>query len=477
LRIRFIPVAAALALILPAAIPGAFAAGAETTVTPAARTALGLTIYNDNLALVRDARRVSLKPGATAIRFEDVTNGINPSSVFIEQSPSGALTIREVNYDADTPNWDALLAKSVGKTVRIRSKRKNKNKAALTTAILLGVSGSQALVEMDGQARTVSKNRLIVDLPPGPRHLNPSLAILGDAPSLAEVELALTYMTSGLTWRADYAGRLNADETSLALTGFVTLSNATGAAFDNASVRVVAGAVNRSVAPIRARRQTELTTMKALGSSGPREASIADVHVISIGENLAIGPNQTKQFALFKTRSIPIKKEYRLENHGASYNRSYRAVVRDQPVIRLVFRNDAASGMGRVLPSGVMRIYATGDGAPLFLGETSMTHTPRDETVRLTTGRAFEINAKRRQTSYKRSGLPKGVFESGHEITIHNAKTKPVTVTVAEHIPGDWSILEESKPHEKPQSNQAIWKIDVPASGEVKLTYSVRVQF
>lgn len=485
MRIRFIPLAAVIALALPtamsasmsASMSSAFAAGAETTITPAARTALSLTIYNDNLALVRDARRVSLEPGAAAIRFEDVTNGINPTSVFIEQSPTGALNIREVNYNADTPNWDTLLTNSVGKSVRIRNIRKNKSKPPITTAILLGVSGGQALVEIDGQARSVSKNKLIVDLPPGPRHLSPSLAIFGDAPHGADVELALTYMTGGLSWRADYTGRLSADESLLALTGFITLSNATGAVFNNATVRVVAGVVNRSPAPIRPRRQAALATMETAVAPSVREASVADVHVISIGKNLAIGPNQTKQFALFKTRNIPITKEYRLANRGASYNRPYSAVVRDQPIIRLVFRNDAASGMGHVLPSGIMRIYATDAGAPLFVGETSMPHTPHDETVRLTTGRAFDINAKRRQTSYKRSGLPKGVFESGHEITIHNAKTKPVTVTVAEHIPGDWRILSESAPHEKRQSNQAIWKIDVPASGKVILTYNVRVQF
>lgn len=474
MRIFFILAVAAFALASPAA-DAASSEIAETIITPAARTALGLTIYNDNLALVRDARRISLQPGPNAIRFEGVTNGINPSSVFIEQSHPGALNIQEVNYDADTPNWDALLAKSAGKTVRIRSVRKNKNKEPLTTAILLGVSGSQALVEMNGQARTVSKNRLIVDLPPGPRHFSPSLAILGDAPTLAKADLALTYMTGGLTWRANYTGRLNGDETSLGLTGFVTLANSTGAAFDNATVRVVAGAVNRLAGPVRHR--AKLMASAALALSSPGEAAISDVHVISLGENLAIGPNQTKQFALFKTHDIPIKKEYRLENHGASYNRAYSAVVRDQPVIRLIFRNDAASGFGRVLPSGVMRIYAKGDGAPLFLGETSMPNTPRNETVRLTTGRAFEINAERRQTSYKRSGLPKGVFESGHEITIRNAKTEPVTVTVAEHIPGDWRIVTESQPHTKPQSNQAIWHVSIPASGEAKLTYGVRVQF
>lgn len=129
------------------------------------------------------------------------------------------------------------------------------------------------------------------------------------------------------------------------------------------------------------------------------------------------------------------------------------------------------------MPAGVLRLYAQETDTPLFLGETPLPHTPSGQTVRLTTGRAFEINAERRQIMYNRSGLPKGVIESGHEFIIRNAKTKAVTVTVNEHIPGDWRMLSESHTHKKSQSNLTVWRIDVPTAGEAKSTYSIRIQF
>ncbi len=129
------------------------------------------------------------------------------------------------------------------------------------------------------------------------------------------------------------------------------------------------------------------------------------------------------------------------------------------------------------MPPGVLRLYAQENDAPLFLGESSLPHTPSGETVRSTTGRAFGINAECGQIMYNRSGLPKGVIASRHEIIIRNAKTKAVTVTVSEHIPGDWRMLSESHTHKKLQSNLAVWRIDVPAAGEAKLTYSTGIQF
>jgi len=143
-------------------------------------------------------------------------------------------------------------------------------------------------------------------------------------------------MTHGLTWRADYAGRPNAAKTALGVTGFVTLTNSTGTTFDNAAVRVVAGNVNRLARPVA--RSAQVSSMKMGAATDRRETTISDAHVITLGKNLSLRPNQTKQFALFKAVDIPINKEYSLGNRSAAYNRAYRPVVRDQPIIRIVFK-------------------------------------------------------------------------------------------------------------------------------------------
>ncbi|MBL4720088.1 MAG: hypothetical protein JKY20_03005 [Alphaproteobacteria bacterium] len=361
--------------------------------------------------------------------------------------------------------------------MQIKSGRSSKGTEHPTEGILLDVSGSHVVVESDGQARNIPKNKIILSLPPGPRRLKPSLSIRGVAANATQTKLALTYMTGGLSWRSDFVGRLSPDETTLSLNAYVTLTNSTSAIFKNANVRVVAGVVNRTRRAQPRLARAESLAMKSFARNDIVETPVSDVHVIAIGDNLTIGPKQSKQIALFQAATIPVVKEYRLENNSASYNRAYPALLRDHPTIRYVFKNNAKSGLDRVLPSGVIRLYADSDGSPLFLGEAAMPHTARGETVRLATGRAFEISAERRQTHYKRSGLPKGIFESGHEIKIRNGKDKPVAVFLRERIPGEWRILSESQSHETPQSNIALWRVEVPAHGETTVTYSVRVQF
>jgi hypothetical protein len=453
------------------------ATAADLVISPSARMGLDLTIYNNNLALIRDTREIDFSKGPTTLQLPGVTEAINPSSVFFEQTPARALNILEVNFDAKTLSWDYLLRKAIGQTVRFKSKRRDDSTEHPSEGVLLDVSGSYALVESNGEARNLSKNKIILSMPPGPRQLKPSLSVRGVATSNAKTNFALTYMTGGLSWRSDYVGRLNMDETALQLSSYVTLNNTTSAGFEKARVRVVAGTVNQTRRAQPRRGRIEALASKAFSAQDVVETPVSDVHVISVGENLTLGPKQSKQIALFQADSIPVVKEYRLENNSASYNRAYPAPLRDNPTIRYIFKNDAKSELGRVLPAGVIRLYAQTRKAPVFVGETSLPHTARGETVRLATGRAFEITAERRQTHYRRSGLPKGVFESEHEIKIRNGKKKPVSVYVNERIPGEWRILSESQSHETPQSNIAVWRVDVPANGEASIRYSVRVQF
>ena len=92
-------------------------------------------------------------------------------------------------------------------------------------------------------------------------------------------------------------------------------------------------------------------------------------------------------------------------------------------------------------------------------------------------GLAADITSERRQTDFRRDGLPKNVVETAHRIVLRNAKDEPVTVDVVEQIPGDWRMLEESQPHRKRSAAQADWKITVPAGGQAELTYRVRTRF
>ena len=164
----------------------------ETVVTPTARTALGLTIYNDNLALVRESRTVPLHSGQNNLGFTDITNGVNSASVLIEQSPLQALGIHKIDYDEDTPNWNSMLLKSIGKTVRIRRMRQSTGKPTISSGTLLNVTGNRAVVEAHGDVRNVDKTVLLLDSESIPRQFRPPLAISGTAATAANSDMTLT---------------------------------------------------------------------------------------------------------------------------------------------------------------------------------------------------------------------------------------------------------------------------------------------
>ena len=164
----------------------------ETVVTPTARTALGLTIYNDNLALVRESRTVPLHSGQNNLGFTDITNGVNSASVLIEQSPLQALGIHKIDYDEDTPNWNSMLLKSIGETVRIRRMRQSTGKPTISSGTLLNVTGNRAVVEAHGDVRNVDKTVLLLDSESIPRQFRPPLAISGTAATAANSDMTLT---------------------------------------------------------------------------------------------------------------------------------------------------------------------------------------------------------------------------------------------------------------------------------------------
>jgi len=233
-----------------------------------------------------------------------------PPASLIEQSPLQALEIHEVNYDADTPNWNSMLLKSIGKTVRIRHVRQSTGEPIISSGTLLNVTDNRAVAEASGVVHNVDKTSLLLDPESTPRQFRPSLAISGTTVTAANSDITLTYMTRGLTWRAYYAGHLNEDEFALGINRFVNLTNSTGTTFDTAADRVVAGNVNRLTQPVA--RRAQVSSMKIDAATDRHKTKVSDVHVISLSKSLSLPPNRTKQFALFKAVDIPINNEYRL---------------------------------------------------------------------------------------------------------------------------------------------------------------------
>jgi hypothetical protein len=180
--------------------------------------------------------------------------------------------------------------------------------------------------------------------------------------------------------------------------------------------------------------------------------------------------------ALLAGDGIPVTKEYRLVNVGTAYNYRVGDLARVNPTVRIAFDNEEADHLGVPLPKGIIRVYKNDtSGQALFVGEDSVDHTPKGETVHLDLGQAFDVTAQPRQTEFEQ--LSDRVFEAAFEIEVKNAKKEAVTVTVAEQFPAEWRIVSESYPHEKVQAFQAEWRVPVPAEGSAVLAYRVRVTF
>jgi hypothetical protein len=303
------------------------------------------------------------------------------------------------------------------------------------------------------------------------------------SPHEREQKLELSYLTSGLSWRADYGANLAPDEKTLDLSGWVTLTNQSGAAYPEATLQLVAGDVHQAPA---ARQQPMALMALAPGVAGKAasmaEENLFEYHLYTLDRPTTLRENQTKQVALLTAQGVPVRKEYLLRGDTYYYQGQYQNLGDKRKVgVFVEFQNKEEARMGMPLPKGTVRVYKRdSEGRPQFVGEDSVDHTPRNETVRLKLGDAFDITAQRKQTDWK--SLPaapgaKRTYEAAFQIDLRNAKKEQVTVSILEPIAGDWEIIEKSQTFSKETSGLARFQVAVPAEGSATLTYRVRMHW
>jgi hypothetical protein len=300
-------------------------------------------------------------------------------------------------------------------------------------------------------------------------------------PTAGVQNLELSYLTGGLSWRADYVAELNVNDSLLDLNGWVTLNNQSGAAYPNAKLQLVAGDLNRVREEQPAPRAMMAMAAKADNAAEMQQESLFEYHLYTLQRPTTLAENQTKQVALMSAMRVPVKKEFLLQGADYYYSGQYGEIGQKLKVGVFVDFQNKGEGLGIPLPKGVIRVYKQdSQGNALFVGEDRIDHTPKNETVRLKLGDAFDVTADRKQTAFQKlagSGRYNYLFESAYEIVLKNAKAETVVVTVREPMPGDWVMLSESQPHIKAASGIAEWKVALPAEGQTTLTYRVRVRY
>jgi hypothetical protein len=340
----------------------------------------------------------------------------------------------------------------------------------------LSVAGGTVL-QVGDRIETNPPGRIVFAEVPSNLRARPTLVLQLESAAAGEQGVELSYLTGGLSWKADYVAELADDEMTIDLSGLVTLTNTSGTSYREAKLQLVAGDVNR-VHDVMATRMRSLGMMEDSVAAAPkmREESLFEYHLYTLERATTIAENQTKQVALLSGSKIPVRKKYRLENASNRYDYWPQESERVNPTVSIAFDNKEAGRLGMPLPKGIVRVYkADSEGQALFVGEDSIEHTPKNETVELTLGKAFDVTARSKQVDYDEIG--KNVLEVSYEVELKNAKKEPITVVVAEQLPGEWKVLEESHPHTEASAFLAEWSVPVPAEGSTKLTYRVRITY
>jgi hypothetical protein len=472
-----------------ASLPCLLAAQApkEIVTTQKDLQALAVTIYNDNLALVKDQREVRLAKGEQNLAFQEVSAQIRPETALIRNltEPKG-FWVNEQNFDFDLLTPQKLLEKYVGQKVGIISMRPNPDgpgsRELREEAEVLACNGGTVLRFPD-RIETSAPGRIVFPGVPDSLRARPTLVLDLHSPADRAQKLELSYLTGGLGWHADYVANLAPDEQSLDLSGWVTLSNQSGSAYPNATLQLVAGEVHRAPASNRrADLAMAMASARAEKQVEMKEENLFEYHLYTLDRPTTLKDNQTKQVALLTAQNVPVRKDYVLRGEAWYYQARYEDLGDKIKVgVFVEFDNKPETRMGMPLPKGVVRVYKRdGAGRPQFVGEDAIDHTPKFETVRLKLGDAFDLTARRKQTDFKSLGAQgqyRNVYETSFQIELKNAKKEAVTISVVEPLRGDWEVVQKSHEFTKSSAGTATFRVPVPAEGSATLTYRARLRW
>ncbi len=421
------------------------------------RAEVAVTIYNQDLGLVRETRKFDFDKGVSEIRFVDVASQLIPSSVHFT-APGVALL--EQNYQYDLVDAAKLAARYLDNEIELTAEGGDFFKGTL-----LSVVGSFILREKDGSVRTIGLGQVrSVHFPSLPEGLitRPTLVWKVNVEKGGKAPGEISYLTNGMTWAAEYVAVVNKDDNALDLTGWTNITNNSGATFEEARIKLMAG----DVQILRDDRRREKYAMRAMvadaemSAGGFEEQPFYEYHLYTLQRPSTLKNNEQKQISLFPNAAVgKVDKEYWYKSYGDAKK------VR----VYLSFVNHEDNHLGIPLPAGKVRVYKEGlDGGLEFVGEDKIDHTPRQEKVKISTGYAFDVVVERKQTDYQRKG---NATETEYEITLRNRKAEKITVTLSERVWGDWTMVSATEGWEKKSAQDVEWKVELKPDEEKKVTY------
>jgi len=474
---RVIPTLAVAFILLA---PGAFAQTVQTS-TEEDQKDLAVTVYNSNVALVRDVRRVHLPTGTVDLRFVDIAAAVNPVTVHIVSlNAPKDLTVLEQNYEYDLLNPAKLLDKYVGKEltlVRVVTENNSTKEVPVKATLLANNQGP--VWQVGNEIITgMGADRLVFPNLPENLYSKPTLVWLLDNRHAGEQTVEASYLTNQMNWSADYVLTVGADQKTADLNGWVTIVNLSGTSYRNAQLQLVAGELNRVQNQDAGMRKAILMEAPAPSASQFAQEALSEYHLYTLERRTNLQENETKQISLLDSPGIRIEKSFIVDGQYYYYHSPQHpgTPFKDPVQVHIKFKNAEANALGMPLPAGTIRVYQ-GDskGRVQFIGEDHIDHTPKDETLDLHIGNAFDVVEERKQTDYQQ--LSPRLVEMAYEITLRNHKPDAISVEVNEPIGGEWTMVDSNFKYEKTAAFAVRFTVPVEANGESVLKYRARVKW
>ena len=456
---------------------------AVVTATLKDQTDLFVTVYNSNIALVRDVRQLALPSGTLDLQLADIAASVNPATVhFRSLSEPSKLGMLEQNYEYDLLGPERLLKKYVGRDVMLVRTRSEAgtSKQEIVTARLLAYNDAPVWQIGNEIVTGYAAEQYRFPEIPGNLHSRPTLVWKLENSGARDHRIETSYLAGNLSWSADYVLTVGRDDQHADLDGWVTVSNTSGTSYRNTRLQLVAGELNR-VDSNMMKDEAVMAKVAQRAAASPEAFArevFSEYHLYSLNRRTTLEENETKQIALLNGSGTPVKKLFVVSGQNFYYRNRQNpgSPLKDSVQVFYKFRNDEASGLGMPMPAGVIRVYqADTKGGLQFAGEDRIDHTPKDEDVTIKIGTAFDVICERKQTDFER--IADNVYEMAFEIRLRNHKATPIAVQVKEPIAGDWRMLSSTYPAKKTEAFAAQFDVPVAAGAESVLQYRVRVRW
>jgi len=457
------------------------AAAAQGVATIDDQVELAVTVYNSDVALVRDVRSIDLPRGTFNLSFMDIAATVNPATVhFRSISEPTRVGVLEQNYEYDLLEPDKLLRKYVGRDVTlVRTRQVNgSTREEEVTARLLSYN-SQPVWQIGSEIVTgMHADHIRFPELPDSLFTRPTLIWTLDNGGATRHRVEAKYLASKLSWNADYVLTVARDDKAADLDGWVTLTNGSGTAFRNAKLQLVAGDLNRVRQSMNKMLRADEMDRREMAAAAPMaQEAFSDYHLYTLGRKTTINNSETKQVSMLTGTGFPVVKRYVVNGQAFYYHNAQRpgAPIKDQVEVFYQFRNEQKGGLGMPMPAGTVRVYQSdSSGGVQFVGEDRIDHTPKDEVLNLKIGSAFDVVCERSQVDFEK--IASDTYEVEYAITLRNRKTTPITVEVNEPVGGaTWRMIHASHTWTKTAAFAAQFTVPVEAGAEAVVKYRVRV--